>query len=121
MSGAVALVSRMRETVILQEKNLEDNGRGGRRMPEGGPEWIDVGRPMRAEVIPLRGGEALTQGVQRSVQIYRVTMRYLPGVNTTRRLLWRAMGGDVALNIRTCPPPIDRRTLVMTCESGVPG
>ena len=116
MTVGVGLSSRLREPVTIQEKNLVDNGRGGRKRPDGGPEWIDVtATPIRAEIIALRGGEALTQSVQRSSQLYRVTIRNRPGVTTAHRLLWKG----VSLNIRTAPPSTDRATLVMTCESGV--
>jgi head-tail adaptor len=113
----VGLSSRLREVVSIQEKNSTvSNGQGGRRPPDGEPKWKDVASGVRAEIIPLRGGEALTLGVHRSTQLYRVTIRKRPGVTTANRLLW----GGIALDIRTAPPSTDRATLVMTCESGVP-
>lgn len=111
-----SLSSRLKEVLSIQEKNLVDNGRGGRKRPDNGPEWIDVAPAVRAEVIPLRGGEALAQSVQRSSQLYRVTIRKRSGVTTALRLLWNG----IPLDIRTVPPSTDRTTLVMTCESGVP-
>lgn len=108
---------RLRERVTLQERNVTDNGRGGRRAPVGEQPWRDVVRDIAAEVIALRGDEALTLGVQRSTQLYKVTIRARSGVTTAHRLMW--MG--IALNIRTAPPSMRSRgaDLVMTCESGV--
>lgn len=108
---------KLREQVTLQQKNLVDNGRGGRSRPAGEPEWIDAARPsMRAEIIPLRGDEALQNAVLRSVQTYRVTVRWRADVTTSQRLLW----GTTALDIKSAARSPDRRDLVMTCESGVP-
>ena len=116
MTIGKGLSSRMRERVTIQEANVVDNGRGGRRTPTGETPWRDVAAKVPAEVLPLRGGEALNLGVQRSTQLYRVTMRNRTDVTTAHRLLWNG----VALDIRTAPPSTDRTTLVMTCESGVP-
>lgn len=106
--------ARFRERLTLQAKNLVDNGRGGRARPAGGPEWVDLAPGIAAEVLPLRGGEALTQSVLRATQLYRVTIR-LRLVAPDHRLVWRG----TALNIRSLAPSIDRRELVMTCEAGL--
>lgn len=116
MTVGAGLSSRLRERVTIQEPNTVDNGRGGRKVPEGQPAWRDVADEVPAEIIPLRGGEALNLGIQRSTQLYRVTVRKRDGLTTANRLLWNG----VALDIRTAPPSMDRTTLVMTCESGVP-
>jgi head-tail adaptor len=108
--------ARFRERVSIQQKNLIDNGRGGRARPAGGPEWIDVATDIGAEVIPLRGDEALQNAVLRSVQLYRITIRARTGVTITHRLMW----GDVAMNIRAVALSVDRRDLVMSAEAGVP-
>lgn len=107
---------RLRERVTLQQKNLVDNGRGGRARPQDGPEWIDVpGVPvLKAEIIPLRGDEALQNAVLRSLQMYRVTIRARDGVATAHRLMW----GQAALDIISAAPSPDRRDLVMICQSG---
>lgn len=108
---------KLREVVTLQQRNLIDNGRGGRAKPAGGPEWIDADRPsMRAEIIPLRGDEALQNVVLRSLQTYRVTVRWRGDVTTAQRLLW----GSTPLDIKSATRSPDRRDLVMTCEAGVP-
>lgn len=109
---------RLRERVALQQKNLVDNGRGGRARPSGGPEWIAVpGMPvLKAEIIPLRGDEALQNVVLRSMQTYRVTIRARDGVTTALRFLW----GATPLDIKSATLSPDRRDLVMTCESGIP-
>lgn len=117
MSVGKGLGSRLRERVFIQEPNTVDNGRGGRKVPDGQPAWRDISGEVPAEIVPLRGGEALNLGVQRSTQLYRVTIRKPVGdITTAHRLLW----GEVALDIRTAPPSTDRVTIVMTCESGVP-
>lgn len=116
MSVGSGMSSRFRERVLLQEANTVDNGRGGRKVPAGEPAWRDVGLPVAAEVIALRGDEAMSLGVQRSSQLYRVTIRNRPGITTANRLVWNG----IALDIRTAPPSTDRSTLVMTCESGQP-
>lgn len=117
MTVGKGLSSRLRERVVIQEPNTVDNGRGGRKVPAGQPAWRDVSGQVAAEIVPLRGGEALNLGVQRSTQLYRVTIRKpAGGISTANRLLW----GGIALDIRTAPPSTDRVTIVMTCESGVP-
>lgn len=106
---------RLRERIKIQRENLVDNGRGGRVVPDGQPRWVDIAEAW-AEVIPLRGGEALTAAALRSTQLYRVTIRRGPAFDTSARILW----GDIAMNIRVIAPTPDRVALVMTAESGVP-
>ena len=67
----VTPASKRRELVTIQQKNLVDNGKGGRRKPDGGAEWVDVATGVYAEIIPLRGNEALQNLVMRNVQFYR--------------------------------------------------
>lgn len=108
--------TRLREQVTIQDKNLVDNGKGGRKRPDGEPEWLDIAE-VWAEVIPLRGGEALSHAVLRSEQTYRVTIRARDDVTPALRLNWRGTG----LNIKTATLSIDRADIVMTCTSGAPG
>ena len=103
----------LRERVVIQEANLVDNGRGGRTRPTDQP-WTDLGTRL-AEVIALRGDEAIRNAIQNSVQTWRVTMRPFPGLSTAHRLLW----GSIALDIRSIAPTEARDGVVMTCESGV--
>lgn len=105
-----------REVVNLQEKNLVDNGRGGRKRPDGEPEWIDAATGLHAEIIPLRGNEALANAVLRNMQLYRVTLHARADVTTEHRLMWRT----TALSIKAAALSPDGRDLVLTCESGVP-
>lgn len=116
MTVGAGLSSRLRERVIIQAPNTMDNGRGGRKPIPGQPAWRDISGEVPAEVLPLRGGEALNLGVQRSTQLYRVTMRKRSDVSTANRLVW----GGIVLDVRTAPPSTDRSTIVLTCESGVP-
>lgn len=110
---------KLRERVAIQEKNLVDNGRGGRARPSGGPDWVNVAGAdaIRAEIVPLRGDEALSNAILRATQVYRVTIRNRPGLTAAHRLLW----GTVALNIKALARSVDRREIVMTCEAGLPG
>lgn len=110
------VTSRLRHRVRIEEPNLVDNGRGGRRPPQGESAFITVADRVPAEVVALRGGEALSQSVQRSTQLYRVTMRKRSALTTAHRLVW----GGIVLDIRSAPPSTDGVSLVLTCESGVP-
>jgi len=77
--------------------------------------WTDAGAAW-AQMIPLRGGEALEQSVLRGTQLWKVTVRFRADVSTD----WRVLFGEQPLNILTCADPDGRRAwLVMTCESGV--
>jgi head-tail adaptor len=107
---------RLKERITIEAKNLVDNGKGGRTRPDGGAEWLPVpSRPIAAEIIPLRGDEALTQAVLRSAQLYRVTIRHRAGITPANRIRW----GSVVMNIKSAAPSVDRRSIVMTCEAGV--
>ena len=112
MSGIPA--GRLRERVVLMEENKVDNGRGGRKVPDGQAAWVPASGNIAAEVIALRGGEALIRGVETSQQMYRVAIRNRAGISTGKRLLWRGL----LLDIKTAPPCTDGATIVMTCESG---
>ena len=116
MTVGKGLSSRLRERVDIEEKNVVANGTGGRRPPAGEDRWRSFAKDVAAEIIPLRGGEALAASIERSTQFYRVTIRDRPGVNTAQRIVWKG----ITMDIRTAPPSTDRSTIVMTCESGVP-
>lgn len=115
MTGIAA--GRLRERVVLLEENKVDNGRGGRKVPDGEAPWKSASGTLAAEVTPLRGGEALVRGVETSQQIYRVTIRNRAGISTGKRLLWRGL----QLDIKAAPPCTDGATIVMTCESAKVG
>lgn len=69
-----------------------------------------------AEMIALRGDEAVQHSILNSTQLWRVTIRYRPNVSEE----CRAMYNGQPLNIRSCVDPDGQREqLVMTCESGV--
>lgn len=69
-----------------------------------------------AQMIPLRGDEALNQALVEARQLWKVTTRWRDDVTPDNRLVW---DGRV-LNIRTAEDPDRRRKwLVMTAESGV--
>lgn len=112
-----ALSSRLREVVTIERRNLVDNGRGGRKTPAGQPDWLPLMKDVRAEVIALRGDEALDKAVLRSSQLYKVTIRNRPGVSVEHRIRW----GAITMEIRVAAPNQRRDELIMTCESGKPG
>lgn len=112
------LSSRLRDRVTIQEKNLVDNGVGGRRVPDGGVKWRDVDT-VAAEIIPLRGGEALDHLVQRARQLWRVTIRPRTGLAPSMQLVWHdPMLGTVTAAIRAIASTEKRDGLVITAESG---
>lgn len=117
MVQPLGLASRLKHKVTIQEPNTVDNGKGGRKTPDGEAPWRDVAANVPAEVYAMRGGEALSLGVQRATQIYRVTIRKRQGLTPKHRLLWQGM----VLDIKTAPPCTDGQSNVMTCESGAVG
>lgn len=100
---------RLNRRVVIEKPVRVANGAGG--FAKG---WAPAGKAW-AEMIPLRGDEALEHSVQRSTQIWKVTMRWRAGVDEQCRLIFAGK----PLNIRTCEDPDGMRAeLVMTCESG---
>lgn len=107
---------KLRTRVTFEQANLIDNGRGGRTQATGQDAWKPV-RTVWAECIALRGGEALANLVERSTQLWRVTIRARPGLTTEMRLTWTdALIGNVVGNIRSLAPNEERDGLVMTVE-----
>lgn len=104
--------------VRIERENLVDNGKGGRTRRTGEEAWLPVAT-VWAECLPLRGGEAMRSLVERSVQLWRVTIRARRGLSTSMRLTWSdPLIGDVVANIRSLAPNEERDGLVMTAESG---
>lgn len=109
---------KLRDRVTIEAENLIDNGKGGRTRPSGQDAWKAVDT-VWAECLALRGSEALQSVVERSKQLWRVTIRPRGDVTTSMRLTWHdAMIGDVVANIRSVAPNDDRDAFVMTVESG---
>lgn len=101
---------QLNRRVMLQRETRMSNGQGGYVK-----DWTDAGEAA-AQMIPLRGGEALEQSLLHSVQVWKVTIRFRPDVTTGWRLLFQG----APLNIQTCVDPDGRRRwLVMTCSSGM--
>lgn len=114
------LASRLKDRVTIQEKDLIDNGKGGRRPRDPAAPWKDLARNVAAEVIALRGDEALREGVERSTRLWRVTIRARRGLSPAMQIVWDdPVMGMTAMNIRTMAPNEARDGIVMTCESGV--
>lgn len=112
---------RFRDRVDIQEPDLVDNGVGGRRPRQGSERWKTVGS-VRAEVVPLRGQEALREGIQNSVTTWRVTIRVRKGLTTGHRLIWNdAVMSTVVMNIGSIGLTDERDGLVLICTSGVAG
>ncbi|MEH3107147.1 MAG: head-tail adaptor protein [Sphingomonas fennica] len=83
------------------------------RRPPGEEPWLD-GALVYAEVIALRGGEAMRQSVERSIQLWRVEARPNDALVTRNRLIWNGL----ALDIKSAAPNELGDGIVMTCESG---
>lgn len=113
------LASRLRAVVTIQEMDMIDNGRGGRRPRDPAAPWRDVERDVPAEIIPLRGGEALENLVLRATQLWRVAIRARGDLTTSNRLTWTdPIIGEVNGDIRSVVPDEDGAGIVMTIESG---
>lgn len=96
--------------VTLQSPVRAANGQGGNTKS-----WQDV-LTVWAQMIPLRGAEAMQQNLLEGSQLWKVTIRHRVDINTD----WRLMYGTMAVNIRSCQDPDGTREwLVMTGESGV--
>lgn len=109
---------KLKDFVRIEKENVVDNGKGGRTRPPGQEAWLPVAT-VWAQCIPLRGGEALQSLVERSVQLWKVTIRAQTGLSTSMRLTWSdPLIGDVVANIRSLAPNEERDGLVMTAESG---
>lgn len=107
---------KMRHRVTFERENLIDNGRGGRTQAKGEDAWLPV-KTVWAECLALRGGEALTNLVERSTQLWKVTIRAQTGLTTGMRLTWTDdLIGKVVGNIRSLAPNEERDGLVMTVE-----
>lgn len=108
---------RLRHQVLLLEQDTVDNGRGGRKPnPDNPTGWKPYAKPW-AEVIALRGDEAVRQNIERSVQMWRVEIRIRSDVSTEHRLQW----GAIAMDIKSAAPNEAGDGLVLTCESGANG
>lgn len=103
------LASRLNRRVSIEFPTRVPNGQGGYTKGWSAPV------PVWAEMIPLRGQEAVKHNLSTSAQLWKVTIRFRTDVNSDCRL----MLAGAALNIRTCEDPDGRRReLVMTAESG---
>lgn len=102
--------------MVLQRQDKIDNGTGGRRANPATGGWIDIATPW-AEIVALRGQEAVRENIDRAVQLWRVTIRYRAGVTPKLRLVW----GSIIMNITAAAPNEAGDGLVMTCESGANG
>lgn len=110
------LASRLRHRVRIETPNLIDNGRGGRVAPAGQDKWRKVADRVPAEVIPLRGETALQHLVERSLQLWRVTIRNRRDLTTADRLVY----GEIVMTISAIAPTEKRDGLVLSCQSGRP-
>lgn len=100
----------LNQMVTIEAEHREPNGRGGWN-PVG---WTQVGTAW-AQIIPLRGDEALRLGAERQTMLYKVVIRYWPGLTSQHRLVWNG----TPMNIRMLGDPYGRSDRwVMTCEVG---
>lgn len=108
---------RLKHRIDVLARNRADNGVGGRKVPDGQAAWLTIAAELPAEVIALRGDEAVRLGVERSSQLWRVTVRAGAEIDTKSRLMW----GTIAMNVKAAAVDTSGAALVMTCESGFPG
>jgi head-tail adaptor len=119
MSVGKGLSSRLRETVRIMVPDQEPNGQGGRR-PAAGTEGWKVLDTVAAEIIALRGSEAMRNSVERAVQMWKVTIRDRPDIRMFYRLVWTKTGTVMDIT-SAAPDPETPGALVMTGESGIVG
>lgn len=101
---------RLNRRIQIQMPVRAPNGQGGFTKSWSTP------RTLHAEMIPLRGQEALQHNLLHSRQLWRVTIRHRPDVSVECRATFK---GE-AMNITACEDPDGKREqLVMTCETGV--
>jgi head-tail adaptor len=108
---------RLRHRIIIQEQNLVSNGRGGFKPADGQDPWRPIAANIPAEVLALRGDEAVKNLVERAVQLWRVTIRPRADVTPTHRLVWKG----ITMNIKSAALSVAGDELVMTCASGETG
>jgi len=108
---------RLRHRITIQEQNLVSNGRGGFKPADGVDPWRPIAASVPAEVLALRGDEAVKHLVERAVQIWRVTIRPRTDVTPTHRLVWKG----ITMNIKSVALSVAGDELVMTCASGENG
>ncbi len=108
---------RLRSRVRIEEPaGLVDNNRGGRRAAPGGA-WKPLAEQVAAEIIALRGEEAVETAVLRSKQLWRITIRRRP-ILTGWRLVWTdPVLGEVIGNIRAAALNGSNDGVVITAES----
>lgn len=103
-------IGDLNRRIVLQQPDRTDNGRGGSAKA-----WEDVAT-VWAQMIPLRGNEALSENLLRDNQLWKVTIRFNGSVTPD----WRFTHGGREFNIRSAEDPDGRRHwTVMTAESGV--
>lgn len=114
MTGLAA--GRLKHRIEIQEPDQVDNGTGGRRAKPGTTGWRKLAST-RAEIVALRGQEAVRENIERAVQLWRVTTRFRRDVTPRNRILW----GDIVMDITSAAPNDAGDGLVMTCSSGANG
>ncbi len=101
---------KLNRRVTIQAPVRSENGKGGILKS-----WDDL-ITVWAEMIPLRGSEALDQALLERRQIWKVTIRHRDDVSPDNRLQFRGR----PMNIITAEDPDGKRQwLVLTAESGV--
>lgn len=100
----------LRDSVTIQAPVFTPDGGGGRKAS-----WNDVAT-VRAEVVPISGGETFVHSLTQRTQFYRIRIRYRAGITPANRLLLNG----APLNIRSAEDPNrDREQLMIMAESGV--
>ena len=74
---------KLRHRVTIECEGKTPNGQGGFTTA-----WAPVASGVPAEIIGLSGSEAISSGVERSVTLYRVSIRSRSDVSAKVRLKW---------------------------------
>jgi head-tail adaptor len=106
---------KLDKRIRIEAPDMIDNDRGGRKPNPATGGWKEV-KTVWGEILALRGDEATRNSIERSVQLWKVTVRMRRDVTTSCRLVWLAM--DIHMDIKSAAPNVDGDGLVMTCESG---
>lgn len=115
MAGAPLSV-RLSKRILIEQPDVVDNGRGGRKPNPDTNGWKPLARPW-AEIVALRGDEALRLSVERRRQLWRVVVRNRTDVTPACRIVW----GSIVMDIKSAAPNAAGDELVMSCESGANG
>lgn len=81
----------LRSRIQIQQKTATSDGGGGYK----GEAWTTIAT-VRASITPLTGrGELFMTGQMTTTQLYKIRLRYFPGLTTAYRVKWDGRIGNV--------------------------